>query len=305
MKVIDLFSGCGGMSLGFQNSGYNLIAAFDNWKPAIDVYRDNFSHPVIECDLGSEEAREKIKEFDADMIVGGPPCQDFSIAGPRDDNGKRANLTITFIDIIGEIKPEWMVMENVYNIERSRVLPEVLRKLNSFGYGVSYRVLDASFLGVPQARKRFFLVGHLNSNDNFLEEDLLSNHTLVPLTVREYMGDKLAFDYYYAHPRSYNRRAIFSVDEPSSTIRGVNRPMPKTYKKHPGDKTNVFPNLKSLTTKQRSLLQTFPEEFILNGTKTSLEQAIGNAVPVKMAEHVAFAIKKYVDRKKIDNKLAG
>ena len=51
MKVIDLFSGCGGMSLGFQNSGYDLIAAFDNWKPAIDVYRDNFSHPVIECDL--------------------------------------------------------------------------------------------------------------------------------------------------------------------------------------------------------------------------------------------------------------
>ena len=63
MRVVDLFSGCGGMSLGFQNSGYDVVAAFDNWKPAIDVYRDNFSHPIIECDLGSDEALKKLKNL--------------------------------------------------------------------------------------------------------------------------------------------------------------------------------------------------------------------------------------------------
>ena len=297
MKVIDLFSGCGGMSLGFQNSGYDIIAAFDNWKPATDVYKDNFSHPIIECDLSSEEVLDQLKNYKPNMIIGGPPCQDFSIAGPRNDNSKRANLTNIFADIIGEVRPEWVVMENVYNITRSKILPKVLRKLSSYGYGITYRVLDASFLGVPQARKRFFLIGHLHSNDNFLEKDLLSNHTVKPLTVREYMGNRLDIDYYYAHPRSYNRRAIFSVDEPSSTIRGVNRPMPKTYRKHSADKADVSSKIRALTTKERSLLQTFPEKFILNGSKTSLEQAIGNAVPVKMAEHVATAIKNYKDRK--------
>ena len=296
MKVIDLFSGCGGMSLGFLNSGYDIIAAFDNWKPAIEVYKDNFSHPIIECDLGSDNALDQLKDYNPDMIIGGPPCQDFSIAGPRNDNSKRANLTLTFAKLVVEMRPEWVVMENVYNITRSRILSKILNILTSYGYGITYKILNASFLGVPQARKRFFLVGHLNSTDNFLEEELLDNHTLNPLSVREYMGDSLDIDYYYAHPRSYNRRAIFSVDEPSSTIRGVNRPMPAQYKKHPSDKTDVSSQVRALTTKERSFLQTFPKQFVLNGSKTSLEQAIGNAVPVKMAEHVAMAIKNYISK---------
>ena len=296
MRVIDLFSGCGGMSLGFLNSGYDIIAAFDNWKPAIEVYKDNFSHPIIECDLGSDNALDQLKDYNPDMIIGGPPCQDFSIAGPRNDNSKRANLTLTFAKLVVEMRPEWVVMENVYNITRSRILSKILNILTSYGYGITYKILNASFLGVPQARKRFFLVGHLNSTDNFLEEELLDNHTLNPLSVREYMGDSLDIDYYYAHPRSYNRRAIFSVDEPSSTIRGVNRPMPAQYKKHPSDKTDVSSQVRALTTKERSFLQTFPKQFVLNGSKTSLEQAIGNAVPVKMAEHVAMAIKNYISK---------
>lgn len=96
------------------------------------------------------------------------------------------------------------------------------------------------------------------------------------------------------HPRSYNRRAVFSVYEPSSTIRGVNRPIPIGYQKHHADKADPADgNVRSLTTKERSYIQTFPESFVFKGNKSNMEQAIGNAVPVKLAEYVARHILDY------------
>lgn len=88
MRVVDLFCGCGGMSLGFQKAGYKIAAAFDNWDDAITVYHNNFSHPVIQQDLSDvAKATERIERYHPDMIIGGPPCQDFSSAGDRDEEG--------------------------------------------------------------------------------------------------------------------------------------------------------------------------------------------------------------------------
>ncbi|WP_018479347.1 DNA cytosine methyltransferase, partial [Pontibacter roseus] len=300
-KVVDLFAGCGGMSLGFQNAGYTIEAAFDNWAPAIEVYKQNFTHPIYNRDLGSREVIEEIANYSPDMIIGGPPCQDFSIAGKREDKGMRANLTMSFADIVEEVRPEWVVMENVYNITKSKVLPRALNILKSCGYGITSMVLDASYLGVPQARKRFFLIGHLHSMDGFMHDELLRNQSSMQMTLHDYLGDSLGTDFYYMHPRSYNRRAVFSVYEPSSTIRGVNRPIPDNYKKHPADKSEINNNVRALTTKERSLIQTFPDWFQFNGSKTAMEQVIGNAVPVKMAEYVAKAITNYSSRSFIEN----
>lgn len=296
MKAIDLFSGCGGMSLGFMNAGIEVVAAFDNWKTAKEIYELNFDHPFFSGDLMSEQSENLIKDLKFDMIIGGPPCQDFSIAGNRDDNGKRANMTIRFAELVVKNQPEWFVMENVYNITRSKVLPEAVEIFKGGGYGLTYEVLNASYLGVPQARQRFFMIGKLGEKDEFIRAEMLSNHSQTPMTVKDYFGDELELDYYYAHPRSYNRRGIFSVNEPSSTIRGVNRPIPKTYKKHPADKSAPNGDIRALTTKERSFIQTFPKDFKLVGAKTNLEQAIGNAVPVKMAEHIANAINSYLNK---------
>ena len=117
MRAVDIFSGCGGMSLGFEQAGIDVVAAFDNWKPAVDIYRANFDHPVFEKDLCDEDTVEVIKAMKPDVIMGGPPCQDYSIAGKR-KAGARANLTIRFAEIVCGVKPEWVVFENVYNIER-------------------------------------------------------------------------------------------------------------------------------------------------------------------------------------------
>ena len=88
---------------------------------------------------------------------------------------------------------------------------------------------------------------------------------------------------------------MFSVDEPSPTVRGVNRPIPKTYKHHPGDSALVSSNVRPLTTLERSYLQTFPDNFLFEGSKTDLEQLIGNAVPVKLAEYVAYCLAQYIE----------
>ena len=86
MKIVDLFCGCGGLSLGFQNAGLEIAAAFDNWQAAILVYEKNFSHPVHQIDLNTIEEYSAISRYEPDMVIGGPPCQDFSIAGKKDDD---------------------------------------------------------------------------------------------------------------------------------------------------------------------------------------------------------------------------
>lgn len=292
IKAIDLFSGCGGMSLGFQNAGFEIVTAYDNWDAAINIYRKNFSHPIIKADLNDNQYLEGIHKIAPEIIIGGPPCQDFSIAGQR-NMGERANLTIRYAQIVAQIKPEWFVMENVYNIERMPVLPQMMKIVKNAGYGLSIRVLDASRCGVPQKRNRFFMVGHLGDKDGFLDTILTQGLSHQQMTVHDYLGDSLETDFYYMHPRSYNRRAIFSIHEPSSTIRGVNRPIPTSYQRHPADKADVTEKVRCLTTKERSYIQTFPEEFNFIGSKTEMEQAIGNAVPVKLAEYVANCIIAY------------
>jgi DNA (cytosine-5)-methyltransferase 1 len=296
MRVIDLFCGCGGMSLGFQNAGFDIVAAYDNWQPAIDIYHKNFQHPIYKKDLSTEDIVPELRELAPDMIIGGPPCQDFSIAGKREFRGKRANLTLKFGQIVSEVHPQWFVMENVYNIEKSPIFEEVLAIFKSASYGITKHVWDASYMGVPQMRRRYFVVGKLGEKDDFLLEKMLSGLSKERMTVRKYFKDKpIGADYIYQHPRTYKRRAIFSVDEPLSTIRSVNRPIPSNYVIHPADKTSDLSKVHVLTTKERSYIQSFPESFEFVGTTSSIEQAIGNAVPVKMAEYVAREIMKYIN----------
>jgi len=293
MKTVDLFSGCGGMSLGFQNAGFNIVAAFDNWEPALEIYKKNFQHPIYRTDLSQRESISLVKEMAPEMIIGGPPCQDFSSAGKRDESLGRADLTLSFANIVAETTPAWFVMENVARIQRSPILKKAIHIFKSAGYGLSSEVLDASYCGVPQLRKRFFLIGRKHAQDSFLQPYLSKNQSNKPMSLFDFFGDSLGVEYYYRHPRNYTRRGIFSIHEPSPTIRGVNRPIPENYPGHAADTVCVTHNVRPLTTKERSLIQTFPKDFILTGTKINMEQAIGNAVPVKLGEFVANCIAEY------------
>ena len=302
MKAVDLFCGCGGMSLGFQNAGFDIIKAFDNWEPAIRTYQKNFSHPVCNEDLSDEHMISVISDLHPEIIIGGPPCQDFSSAGCRDETLGRATLSKTYADIVSTAKPKYFVMENVPRIRLSETYQYVSNTLKEAGYGLTQKIIDASYCGVPQKRKRLFLIGCLGAEDDFLSDYLDANLSEEPMSIYDYLGDSLGVEYYFRIPRSYSRRAVFSIYEPCQTIRAVDRPIPPNYKKHPKDPVEIGPLVRALTPKERSYIQTFPEEFIFEENKTNTNQMIGNAVPVKLAEYVANAINEYEERtRKGDN----
>lgn len=299
MKVVDLFCGCGGMSLGFQNAGFEIIAAFDNWEAAVEVYRNNFKHPVYTSDISAVETQNAICNLGADIIIGGPPCQDFSTAGLMDEGGGRAQLTIVFSRIVADAKPRFFVMENVARAPKSKAYTTALKILREAGYGFTSMLIDASYCGVPQSRKRYFVIGEFAGQDGFLEKYLLKNMSEKPMTIHDYLGDSLGTEYYFRVPTNYSRRGVYSIYEPAVTVRGVDRPIPKGYRKHPQDPVEIGPEVRALTIKERSYLQTFPESFAFEGSKTDLNQMIGNAVPVNLAKHVAEALKHYIsDRKR-------
>lgn len=298
-KTIDLFAGCGGLTLGFQNAGFRVVAAADNWEPSLAVYKANFDHDIHNLDLSDiNNSVKTLRKYEAEVIIGGPPCQDFSQAGKRNENLGRGNLTISFAEIVSELKPKFFVMENVDQLTKTAKFKEASKILAEVGYGITIRLLDASLCGVPQKRKRYFVAGELGGTDDFLGFYFDMNLSQKPLTVREYFGNEIETEFYYRHPWSYRRRAIYSIDEPSATIRGVSRPIPAGYPGHHLDATRDLTKVRPLTTIERARVQTFPKDFKWIGTKTDIEQLIGNAVPVKLAEFVANRLVEYLEDEK-------
>lgn len=298
LKVIDLFCGCGGLSQGFRDAGYDVLAGYDNWQPALDTYNANLPEDAHKLDLSDVDESIRVIEaanYPIDGIIGGPPCQDFSTAGKRVE-GARADLTEKYAQIVSYFKPRWFLMENVARAERATAFERALNIFSEANYGITKHVINAALCGVPQNRKRLITVGFLNDNfDNEFEPFLLKHLAKKPMTMHDYFGDSLEISYFYRHPRSYARRAVFSIDEPSPTVRGVNRPIPHGYPGHPGDAAPVEQS-RPLTTEERARVQTF-EGWVFSGSKTNQEQQIGNAVPVQLAKFVGYAIAEYLQSK--------
>lgn len=182
-------------------------------------------------------------------------------------------------------------MENVARTVHSASYAKARRMFERSGYGLTEIILDASQCGVPQKRKRFFCIGAQDMKDSVFEESLVSMLSSQELTVAEYMKDEIDTRFYYRHPRNYSRRAIYSIDEPSATIRGVNRPIPPNYPGHPRDAAPID-RARPLTTLERARIQTFPATWQWQGRKTNVEQMIGNAVPVELGKFVACGIRR-------------
>ena len=278
--------------MGFIQAGFDVVAAYDIWDRAIDVYGMNFQHAVHKLDLSNtDQAVEVVARHEPQAVIGGPPCQDFSSAGKRLERGN-ASLTESFAEIAVAVKPKFIVMENVARARASQAYRNARDVITEHGYGITECTLDASLCGVPQRRKRFFAIGIRGGTDGHLDSYFSTALASDALTVREYLGEEIDTRFYYRHPRNYSRRAVYSLEEPSATIRGVNRPIPPNYPGHPLDAAPVS-KARPLTTKERSRIQTFPPDWIWSGTKTDIEQMIGNAVPVALAKFVAEGVRRY------------
>lgn len=166
---IDLFAGCGGLSLGFENAGFKNLLAIDNWQDALDTYaRNRESARTLCADISTLEPDKVRKQYNINkvsVIVGGPPCQGFSVAGKRIVEDKRNELYKSFVRFVDVFRPNAFVLENVPNILSlggGIVRDAILGDFEKLGYSVNFKVMLASDYGVPQNRRRAVFVGFNN-----------------------------------------------------------------------------------------------------------------------------------------------
>jgi len=168
IKVVGLFSGCGGLDLGFKQAGYDIIWANDILKDACETYKLNIGNHIINEDI-TKINLETIPS--ADVIIGGPPCQGFSGIGKRDPNDDRSALVYSYLDVVNRIQPKIFLFENVTGIKSSKasdgskVIDNLKKAFEDIGYHINIYTLNAADYGVPQKRKRVFIIGNKLGTD--------------------------------------------------------------------------------------------------------------------------------------------
>ena len=194
-NTIDLFAGAGGMSLGFKKSGFNIIVANDIFKEAVMTYRyNNPNTPFIEGSISTHEIKEEIisigKKNTVDVIIGGPPCQGFSLAGKRLSDDPRNFLYKEFVEVVSRLSPKVFVMENVPGIlssNKGKTFESIKNEFSCLGYEVEAQQLLASDYGVPQKRKRVFIVGVKGKKPDFNPPKVLCKNRYI--TVDDTLSD--------------------------------------------------------------------------------------------------------------------
>lgn len=362
MNVIDLFSGCGGFSHGFEKAGYNILLGVDIWKDALITFEKNHKKAkVLEgnlTDINGEQLLSYINrdKSEIDVIIGGPPCQGFSVSGKRILDDPRNQLYKSFVQVVDSIKPKVFVMENVPGLVRlfnGEAKDKILESLENIGYNVSYKILTAADFGVPQLRKRVFFVG--------LRKDLFDfPYDYFEFPTPKY-GDEREFPYitskeaindlpllgeeigneimpYPGPPKNsyqqlmrknsdniYNHVATVHKPKTVETIAMV--PDGGNYKDLPKElwetrKVNIawtrmnskkpcftidtghnhhfhYKANRVPTVRESARIQSFPDEFIFYGTKTSQLKQVGNAVPPILSQALAEKIKDLIKTKEI------
>src|SRR3989344_4543614 len=166
LTVVDLFSGCGGLSRGFLDAGYDVILGVDNDPPSLKTFEANhMNSKVLNADLFDKNSIKEIKKIvggKVDILVGGPPCQGFSLTGTRNFDDKRNRLYLSFIKAVKELKPRAFLIENVPGLVRmynGAIKDEIIKRLSDMGYTVEWKILSTANYGVPQLRTRVVFVG--------------------------------------------------------------------------------------------------------------------------------------------------
>ncbi len=313
LNVIDLFCGCGGMSKGLTDSGLNIIAGIDIWDKAVENYNKNFKHKAYCEDLTilTPEKFDNLYNNDKktiDLIVGGPPCQSFSMAGRRDKNDPRNTLFMEFVKYLDFFKPKAFIMENVIGIlskkteKDEKVIDLIMEELNK-NYNCIITKLYSSDFEVPQNRRRVFIIGinkDLNIIPNEPEKIIKNEKDRIPVSTvllskdeiddKHYLSERAIQGIINKKNKSKEKGAGFgaqflNLEKPSYTI-------PARYWKDGYDALVKYNDkeIRRLSILELKRIQSFPDDYILEGTKKDVIMQIGNAVSCKLA----FYLGKYI-----------
>lgn len=314
MRYVSLFSGGGGLDLGFERAGWEPVVCIDNDPVACETLKHNRPDWNVVC--------EDIRNFDAspyagaDVVVGGPPCQGFSTAGKGNPADPRNFLWREYMRVVREVRPRAVVLENVSALTHRRNgdhLSGIMEELEGLGYSFAYGVLNAADYGVPQARRRLIVIGVLDGEPSLPEPTTANAQPTVWDAIGDLAGLPNDSDFNHVANRHaphvvarWNdltpgetdpnyRRARLDANKPSLTIRAGGGYGPN------GDHLAGFhppihPTLpRQLTVREAARIQSFPDEWSLKGPKTIQGRQIGNAVPVNLAEAIGAHLLQLLD----------
>ncbi len=323
LKYIDLFSGSGGFSLGFDNKGFQNVFSIDIEPSFCETYKYNFpKHQLIKkdiCDLTDAEI-SYLKEFDEiDVVIGGPPCQGFSMAGNigrKFIDDPRNKLFKEFVRVVKVVKPKFFVMENVarlYNHNKGETRKEIIKDFQEIGYKVECKILNSADFGVPQIRKRVIFIGTNKNKEIIFPKKTVQKYLTVKEVLESYppleSGEESTIPNHIAmnHSDQMLEKMKYvknggSRDEIPVNIRPKSGDIRK-YIRYKSDEPSVcvtgdmrkifhYEQNRALTVRELAKLQSYPDDFVFKGTKISQQQQVGNSVPPKMAEAIAEVIIK-------------
>lgn len=304
-KLISLFSGCGGMDLGFcgdfsflnktyGKTKFEIVWANEFNCNAVKTYKKNFNHKIVEGDIW--ELIDSVPEK-CDVLIGGFPCQDISINGKRAGvDGKRSGLYLAMVEAVKRSRPKIFIAENVkgllmkYNEDS---LARVIKDFSELGYNVSYKLYNSANFGVPQTRERVFIIGTLHGNPLFKEPvDIL--HKNEWLTCRDAIQDLEPFD----EDRILNHiwsKAKKSPDQGSRRLK-EDKPSQTIRAECHGNIQFHYKLDRRISMREAARLQSFPDNFIFDSNLRETERQVGNAVPPVLAWHLAQAVEEYLDK---------
>jgi DNA (cytosine-5)-methyltransferase 1 len=305
MKVVSLFSGAGGLDLGFIHAGHEIIWANDIFADAVRTYRENISNHIVEGDI---QAIPSISIPDCDIVIGGFPCQGFSVANTkRTIEDKRNELYKQMIRVIKDKKPLFFLAENVkgiLNIGKGAVIKMIIKDFQKIGYNVQYKVLNAVDFGVPQIRQRVIIIGvrnDINYEYKYPENQYSENgegglkhwvsvkEALQNLPDPDMPNDLKNHEYskYKITVSKYLGHRLINPDKPAPTItaRGDER----------GGVVVIhhYNNQRRMSCRELAVIQSFPINYNFQGNRSSVYRQIANAVPPLLAEAVAGAFNSY------------
>lgn len=292
-SVISLFSGCGGLDLGFIKAGFEVVFANDIDKDACESYRQNIGNHIVCKDIYTLKTNEIPN---ADILIGGFPCLGFTIANGknRDIDSKYNSLYLEYARVLKDKQPKYFLVENVAGIQSGKEFKEnfynkILPAFLSCGYTLKHTILNALDFGVAQNRKRVIIIG--KRNDIKKEIDFPQPVCKNPKTLREAIGD-LPLDFSSEIPNhsgsshkirinGYVGNRKLSWDKPSPTITGRGS-------RGGGAVIHPHPNLhRRLSVRECARLQSFDDNFIFYGSNGAAYAQIGNAVPPLMSYYIA------------------
>lgn len=322
-KFVDLFSGAGGLSCGLVMAGFTPVASVEIMPEAVETYQYNFidkkgfNEKVETRDIRTQEVKEELYKTignqHIDLIVGGFPCQGFSMAGNRVVSDPRNSLYLEMLEIVKNVQPDYVVMENVEGLRSmldGKVETQILNDYKEIGYEINVTTLNAADYGVAQQRKRVIFIGNRIGNKNYHPKPLYepNNYKTLGSAIYKYMNiaeDKSINHVFTRHTEDMKKR-LANVPEGSSLFKNYS----DSWKKSPWDKpsctikenhgaVNIHPKLpRVLTAREIAAIQSFPDDFIFQGAKKWQLVQIGNAVPPLLGKAIGLSIEKGLNEKK-------